>query len=194
MAAYVKKADGDVIRIERLANSIRASLEGPGFSDAHGRQLELLATDDMAQATILDRLRIMGVALSAGREWCPTEMLELLRDQGLLHPKAQKLRHYTPIPAVTALHLSRHGSLQVELNGYQSPFDNKESLTPIFIDSIRDIQICSITMSLTHSIRALRYQKGLCTSQLFQSLSIIGLELHQKIAIDKWNCSPTRII
>lgn len=60
MAAYVKKADGDVIRIERLANSIRASLEGLGFSDAHGRQLELLATDDMAQATILDRLRIMG--------------------------------------------------------------------------------------------------------------------------------------
>ncbi|MGY0522664.1 hypothetical protein ACW0JY_36935, partial [Pseudomonas aeruginosa] len=144
--------------------------------------LELLATDDMAQATILDQLRIMGVALSAGREWCPAEVLELLCDQGLLHPKAQKLRHHTPIPAVTALHLSRHGSLQVEPNGYQSPFDNKESLTPILIDSIRDIQICSITMNFTHSIRTLRYQKGLCTSQLLQSLSIISLKLHQKIA------------
>lgn len=49
-------------------------------------------------------------------------------------------------------------------------------------------------MNFTHSIRTLRYQKGLCTSQLLQSLSIISLELHQKIAIDKWNCSPTRII
>lgn len=45
---YVKRADRDAIRIERLDNSIRASLEGFGFSGAHGRQLELLATDDMA--------------------------------------------------------------------------------------------------------------------------------------------------
>ncbi|HBP5558545.1 TPA: hypothetical protein L6B75_09790 [Pseudomonas aeruginosa] len=84
IAAYVKKADGDIIRVELLDNSIRASLQSLGFSDIGGGQLELLTADDVAKAAIFDRLRTIGVAFSAGKEWCPAEVFEFLRDQGLL--------------------------------------------------------------------------------------------------------------
>ena len=35
-------------------------------------------------ATLAGALRALGIAFSAGREWCPSEVVQGLRDRGLL--------------------------------------------------------------------------------------------------------------
>lgn len=82
--AYVRQADGNCIEVMLLNDRPRATLQALGFTSHEEDTLTLPVADDAAKATVFIRLRDLGVAFSAGREWCPAEVFEHLRDSGLL--------------------------------------------------------------------------------------------------------------
>ncbi|MDQ1093912.1 hypothetical protein QE400_003325 [Xanthomonas sacchari] len=96
VAAYVQQADGDVVRIQVLDDSVRPALERLGFSDCGGGRSQLCAVDATAKAAVFEQLRVIGVAFSAGKEWCPAEVFEFLRDQGLLRGRYIRIAWSAP--------------------------------------------------------------------------------------------------
>ncbi len=92
------------------------------------------------------------------------------------------------------IHLSRHNSFQVELDRHQPPFYNKKPLTFIIIDSIRYIQVCSITMYISNRTRAFSHQERLYFPYFPQRFRLVRLKLHEKISIYERNSCTTRII
>ncbi|MDT9583340.1 hypothetical protein RS982_18790 [Stenotrophomonas indicatrix] len=94
--AYVRQADGNCIKVMLLNDRPRAALKALGFSAGEGDTLTLPATDDAAKAAVFTRLRDLGVAFSAGREWCPADVFEHLRDRGLLAGPYLRLGWHTP--------------------------------------------------------------------------------------------------
>ena len=88
LKAYVEKADGDVIRVQIIDNALDSPLRAIGFSDAPEKDIYVLQVADNTQkAKVFDALRSLGVAFSAGKEWCPSEVFEYLRDEQLLSGK-----------------------------------------------------------------------------------------------------------
>ncbi|CAH0250723.1 hypothetical protein [Stenotrophomonas lactitubi] len=82
--AYVTQADGIRIGVKLLNDRLQSALQALGFTADEGGTLTLPVTDDAAKATAFIRLRDLGVAFSAGREWCPADVFEHFRDGGLL--------------------------------------------------------------------------------------------------------------
>lgn len=94
--AYVRQADGNCIRVTLLNGRSRASLQALGFSAGEADTLTLPVPDDAAKAAAFIRLRDLGVAFSAGREWCPADVFEHLRDRDLLTGPYLRLAWHTP--------------------------------------------------------------------------------------------------
>lgn len=85
LKAYVEKADGDVIRVQVMDNTLDSPLRAIGFSNAAEKDIYVLhVADNTQKAKVFDELRSLGVAFSAGKEWCPSEVFEYLRDEQLL--------------------------------------------------------------------------------------------------------------
>jgi len=82
--AYVRQADGNCIKVMLFNGRSRASLQSLGFTAGDENTLTLPVPDDAAKAAVFLRLRDLGVAFSAGREWCPADVFEHLRDRGAL--------------------------------------------------------------------------------------------------------------
>lgn len=83
LKAYVEKADDSIIRIRVIDPGLVASLGLLGFT----RKAECFVTevaDDLEKAAIFDALRLLEIPFSDGREWCPAEVFEYLRDKGLV--------------------------------------------------------------------------------------------------------------
>ena len=95
--AYVDKADLQIVRVQVLDACIIGELEHLGFT-AENTSTEYVITvsDDTAKAGIFSRLLQLGVAFSAGREWCPAEVFEYLRDLGLLSGRYQRIAWTSP--------------------------------------------------------------------------------------------------
>jgi len=88
LKAFVEKADDDVIRLNALDLSIYQSVTPLGFSAAAEPGIfTVVTTDDAHKARIFEALQAMDVAFSDGKEWCPAEVFELLRDINLLSGK-----------------------------------------------------------------------------------------------------------
>jgi hypothetical protein len=97
LRAFVKKADDDAIRLKVIDHSLDAALTALGFVTGPGDDvLSRDVADDAEKARIFDALRPLGVAFSDGKEWCPAEVFEYLRDQGLLSGKFVRISWRQP--------------------------------------------------------------------------------------------------
>ncbi len=94
--AYVTQADGNRINVMLLNGRSRSALQALGFTADERDTLTLPVADDAAKATAFIRLRDLGVAFSAGREWCPADVFEHFRDGGLLHGAYLQVAWRTP--------------------------------------------------------------------------------------------------
>jgi hypothetical protein len=88
LKAYVEKADGDLIRVRVVDSALDSPLRSMGFSNATEKDVYVLqVAGNKQKADVFDGLRSLGVAFSAGKEWCPSEVFEYLRDEQLLSGK-----------------------------------------------------------------------------------------------------------
>ncbi|MDV3513809.1 MULTISPECIES: hypothetical protein [unclassified Stenotrophomonas] len=94
--AYVRQADGNCIKVMLFNGRSRAALQALGFSAGEGDTLTLPVPDDAAKADAFIRLRDLGVAFSAGREWCPADVFEHLREGGVLEGPYLRVAWRTP--------------------------------------------------------------------------------------------------
>lgn len=83
---YVKKADTNEIVVLVVDATLQAELAQAGFISQGGTPDLLVrpVKDDAEKASVFTFLREKGFAWSRGREWCPAEIFEWLRDQKLL--------------------------------------------------------------------------------------------------------------
>ncbi|MCD5989525.1 hypothetical protein K3169_01075 [Pseudomonas phytophila] len=85
LKAFVEKADGDVIRVKVNDRDLSAELAAVGFLGALEEGVfERYVADDVEKAKVFDSLRLLHIAFSNGKEWCPAEVFEYLRDKALL--------------------------------------------------------------------------------------------------------------
>lgn len=94
--AYVRQADGNCIKVVLFNGRSRASLQALGFTAGEEDTLTLPVPDDAAKAAVFIGLRDLGVAISAGREWCPADVFEHLRDGGVLEGRYLRVAWRTP--------------------------------------------------------------------------------------------------
>jgi len=88
LKGYVEKADGDVIRVNVLDPALYTDLLALGFcADAIPGMYSLDVSGDGHKANVFDALRGLKIAFCDGKEWCPAEVLEYLRDKHLLAGK-----------------------------------------------------------------------------------------------------------
>ncbi|SDH11011.1 hypothetical protein [Pseudomonas abietaniphila] len=88
LKAFVEKADDDVIRLNMLDPNIYQSVASLGFlAGAEPGILTVVTTDDAHKAKVFEALQAMDVAFSDGKEWCPAEVFEFLRDMNLISGK-----------------------------------------------------------------------------------------------------------
>src|ERR1039457_5586632 len=84
---YVVKADDDSVSVKATDDDTIGYLFRSGFSrNANQRDwFTLRIKDDQEKAHVFSKLRDRGIAFSDGREWCPMEVFEYLRDKKHLH-------------------------------------------------------------------------------------------------------------
>ncbi|QJI31813.1 hypothetical protein HKK55_24950 [Pseudomonas sp. ADAK18] len=81
LKAYVEKADGDSVRVRVIDHTLDSALRAIGFSQTAESDVYVMdVLDDKQKAQVFDALRSLEVAFSAGKEWCPAEVFEYLRD------------------------------------------------------------------------------------------------------------------
>jgi hypothetical protein len=92
--SYVSQADGDKIVVETHGPAHEVALQGLGFSrpsSSRTRTFEMSVASDKDKADVFSKLRDAEIAFSRGREWCPAEVFEWLRDQGLTRGSFQSI-------------------------------------------------------------------------------------------------------
>jgi hypothetical protein len=88
LKGYVERADGDSVSVRLIDNGLDSSLRAVGFSHVAEKDIYVLhVAENTQKAKVFDELRSLGVAFSAGKEWCPSEVFEYLRDEHLLSGK-----------------------------------------------------------------------------------------------------------
>lgn len=90
--AYVSSAAGESIRLTVVDEAINRLLLALGFTPEKGSaQYELRVPGEQEKARIFDQLRALDVCFSGGKEWCPAEVFEYLRDKGILSGSFKKI-------------------------------------------------------------------------------------------------------
>ena len=90
--AFVTKADGKIVRVKLLDSSIKNELTNLGFSfDNNLSEFIIKADDNASKAKIFEKLRDLDVSFSGGKEWCPSEVFEYLRETGLITGQFKKI-------------------------------------------------------------------------------------------------------
>jgi len=83
--AYVIKADGDVVKVKLLDASLEDKLMHLGFQVENGGVEYYVKTNgNENKAHFFKELNLLGVCFSDGKEWCPAEVFEYLRDMNLI--------------------------------------------------------------------------------------------------------------
>lgn len=83
LRAYVQQADGIAVQVMLVDATAQPALCALGF-EGTPPILHACVADDAAKARMFSALRDLGVAFSAGREWCPADVFAWLRTRGLL--------------------------------------------------------------------------------------------------------------
>ena len=96
LKAYVEKADTDTVRVRIIDSTLDSALAALGFSAVEPGVYTLDVADDRHKAQLFDALRTLGVAFADGKEWCPAEVVEYLRDMKLLSGKFTRISWREP--------------------------------------------------------------------------------------------------
>ncbi len=97
LKAYVTKADGKVIRVKVTNNLIASDLEKLGFVfDNDLSEFVFQTADNAEKGALFSDLRDKGVSFSAGKEWCPSEVFEYLREIGMVNGSYQRVSWKAP--------------------------------------------------------------------------------------------------
>lgn len=90
--AFVTKADGKVVRVRLVDSSFQDELYNLGFVyDSNLSEYTLSVSGDKEKAELFHKLRNLDVSFSSGKEWCPAEVFEYLRELGLLDGNFKKI-------------------------------------------------------------------------------------------------------
>ncbi|MFJ7283509.1 hypothetical protein [Pseudomonas sp. NPDC099000] len=83
--AYVTKSDSDFVRVKILDAKTKEKLIDIGFTnDIDLNEYKINTPTDEKKSDVFNKLRELDFYFSDGREWCPAEVFEYLRDKGLL--------------------------------------------------------------------------------------------------------------
>lgn len=83
--AYASKADGKEIRICVPNSNLDEKLKALGFIFDQTLSMYVKETSNITEkAKFFDILRGLNICFSDGKEWCPSELFEYFRDQGLI--------------------------------------------------------------------------------------------------------------
>ena len=94
---YVSKADGKQIRVNVFDKSIKKQLTNLGFIyDEQLGEYIINTLNVTEKANIFNQLRSFDICFSGGKEWCPSEVFEYLREKKLLSGKFQKIYWLSP--------------------------------------------------------------------------------------------------
>lgn len=95
--AYVTQADGDYIRVKTLDGVLRQPLLDLGFSSGrYADEYIISSSNNHMKATLFAQLKNLDVCFSSGREWCPAEVFQYLKDEGLLSGGFRQIRWTQP--------------------------------------------------------------------------------------------------
>lgn len=92
MKAFVTKADGSFVRVKLLDDSFKPELINLGFSyDRDLLEYVIQTNENSIKAAVFKNLRDLDVNFSGGKEWCPSEIFEYLRETGLVNGQFRKV-------------------------------------------------------------------------------------------------------
>ncbi|RON53861.1 hypothetical protein [Pseudomonas frederiksbergensis] len=95
--AYTTQADGNYIRVKVLDTSLQNALLDLGFSpETNASEYTIPTPNNATKATIFTHLQTLKICFSSGREWCPAEVFQHLRDLGLLSGGFRKISWTRP--------------------------------------------------------------------------------------------------
>lgn len=87
---YVYQADRDFITIKAVNPEIIDTLIKIGF--IKNNELYSIKTKDISdKSAIVEKIRDIGLLFSDGKEWCPAEVFEYLREEKLISGKYSKI-------------------------------------------------------------------------------------------------------
>ncbi|MDN3639399.1 hypothetical protein QWY82_11340 [Simiduia curdlanivorans] len=89
--SFVEKADQNTIKVSISDDELMKKLIASGFRASGGNHLQIETSGDKDKAKIFNLLRNMGIYFSDGKEWCPSEVFEHLRDLGILEGKFKRI-------------------------------------------------------------------------------------------------------
>lgn len=93
---YVRIADDDDVVVYSMDDSLSNELKSLGFKEISLDEYSMHVNDDDEKAKIFSRLQELEVCFSAGREWCPSEVFEYLRDAGLVNGLYRRISWSSP--------------------------------------------------------------------------------------------------
>ena len=95
--SVVAKADGSEVIINALDGNIDSRITSLGFAfDSSSSRYVKFVADSKEKAKVFESLRDIGVLFSDGREWCPAELFEYFREQGLANGKFKRISWINP--------------------------------------------------------------------------------------------------
>jgi hypothetical protein len=93
----VIKSDSDFVSVKSLQAKTKENLIGIGFSnDTNLNEYKINTPTDEKKAEVFNKLRELDFCFSDGKEWCPAEIFEYLRDKGLLNGKFKMISWTSP--------------------------------------------------------------------------------------------------
>lgn len=96
---HVRQVDGHRIVVEVNCSEDEVVLLELGFRLHQAIPnwiFEMAVSSDTGTAFVFSKLRDAGIAFSSGREWCPAEVFEWLRGQGLVHGAFRSIAWHAP--------------------------------------------------------------------------------------------------
>lgn len=95
--AFVTKADGKIVRVKLVDSSLQNELSSLGFVyDPDLSEYTFSVSGNQEKAELFDKLRILEVGFSSGKEWSPAEVFEYLRETGLLTGSFKRISWSAP--------------------------------------------------------------------------------------------------
>jgi len=96
--AYVTKADNSFIKVKLLDVSFKFELLALGFQTDHSNGDELIrsVSGNEEKAKVFEQLNLLEVCFSDGKEWCPAEVFEYMRDIDLLSGSFRRISWIEP--------------------------------------------------------------------------------------------------
>lgn len=96
IAGYVIQADTNDIKVIVTDKRVEKILREYGFKKNENNELVYASDGEEEKAIAFNLLNKNNIAFSAGREWCPSEVFEYLREKGLVIGSYRRIAWVNP--------------------------------------------------------------------------------------------------